>query len=65
MDNGLLSKGGTIIFDNALFHGTPYVDSRMIPNERVKMLGEGIKEVNDFVAKDDRVHKVCLIQILM
>ena len=55
MDNGLLRKGGTILFDNALFYGQVYSEDRSkdkTPN------GWGIRECEDFIKADSRVQKV-------
>ena len=55
MDNGLLSKGGTILFDNALFYGQVYSEDRSkdkTPN------GCGVRECEDFIREDPRVHRV-------
>lgn len=55
MGEGLLNKGGTVIFDNALFGGWPY--SEDCTKEKSPM-GWGVKQSNDFVAADTRVHRV-------
>ena len=55
MDNGLLNKGGTILFDNALFYGQVYSEERSkekTPN------GCGVRECEDFIREDLRVQRV-------
>ena len=61
MDSGLLSEGGTILFDNALFRGNPYLEET---TEESNPMGWGIKKCNEFVAADPRVRCVsCLNKI--
>ena len=48
----LLNKGGLIIIDNVLWHGE--VVDKNINNKYTK----NIRELNDFISKDDRVEKV-------
>ena len=55
MDSGLLSQGGTILFDNALFRGNPYLEET---TEESNPMGWGIKKCNEFVAADPRVRCV-------
>ena len=58
MDSGLLCEGGTILFDNALFRGNPYLEET---TEESNPMGWGIKKCNEFVAADPRVRCVsCL-----
>ena len=58
MDNELLNKGGSIIFDNALFYGEPYSEDC---NEANMPDGWGVKTCNEFIVNDTRVHRVCLL----
>ena len=60
MDNGLLGKGGTIMFDNALFYGEPY--SKDCRQETMPD-GWGVKTCNEFIAADASVHKVNIFPI--
>lgn len=55
MDNGLLNKGGTILFDNAMFYGQAYAEDctqGKMPN------GWGVRKCNEFIAADTRVERV-------
>ena len=55
MDNGLLNKGGTILFDNAMFYGQVYAEDctqEKMPN------GWGVRNCNEFIAADTRVERV-------
>ena len=55
MDNGLLNKGGTILFDNALFFGQVYSDDR---SNETTPFGCGVRECLDFIKEDPRVQRV-------
>ena len=55
MDKGLLNKGGTVLFDNAVFYGQAYAKDcspEKYPN------GWGVNQSNAFVAADTRVERV-------
>ena len=58
MDNDLLNKGGSIIFDNALFYGEPYSEDC---NQKTMPDGWGVKICNEFIVSDTRVHRVGLL----
>lgn len=55
MDNGLLNKGGTIVFDNAMFYGQAYSEEC---NEETMPNGWGVRTINEFIVADTRVHRV-------
>ena len=55
LERGLLSEGGTIVFDNALFYGEPYSKDC---NQETMPDGWGVKSCNEFIAADERVHAV-------
>lgn len=57
MDNGLLNKDGTILFDNALRGGFPYLDDTTKENEPG---GWAVKKCNEFVSSDQRVRCVMI-----
>ena len=52
MDGRLLNEGGTILFDNALFRGYPYLEDT---TEETRPMGWAVNKCNEFVAADPRV----------
>ena len=61
MDKGLLNKGGTVMFDNAVFYGQAYAKDcspEKYPN------GLGVNQSNAFVAADTRVERVKTLHTL-
>ena len=61
MDKGMLNKGGTIMFDNAMFYGQAYAKDcspEKYPN------GWGVNQSNAFVAADTRVERVKTLHTL-
>lgn len=55
MDNGMLNDDGTLVFDNALRGGHPYLDET---TEESQPAGWAIKKCNEYVSADPRVRCV-------
>ncbi|OWF43374.1 caffeoyl-CoA O-methyltransferase 2-like [Mizuhopecten yessoensis] len=52
MDNNMLSPRGTILMDNALFQGSPYL------KEKMRFDGQSTQKFNEFISKNDDVYQV-------